>query len=281
MRGGDHVVELEQLPVRGRLLGEDVEGCAGNLATGQRFVECFFIDDPAAGTVDDADAVLHLGELFCADHIGGFFGLGQMQGDVIGLGQKLVQCDQFGAVLGGHKRIIGQDFHTQGDSTHGDRVANIAVADDAQGFAADLIAGEGLLVPFFGFHRGGCFVEVARQHEHIAKGQLSHRQAVGERGIHDCNTPGAGVLVIDRIQAGAAAHDHLEVGADIDQRLADLGPRANDHAVVGGQNIGKFFGGNIIAHIHGQARGAHLFDIFLLGLVTNQDFHFFVSLLRY
>ena len=162
----------------------------------------------------------------------------------------------------------------------GSFLADIAQADQAEGLAADLIAFEGFLVPFFSFHGGGGFIEGARQHEHVADGEFRHRSGIGKRGVHHRNALGLGILVVNGIEPSAAAHDHLQVGANIDQRLPDLGPRANDHSIIGGQDGHQFFRRNIVTHIHGQSRGAHLLDIFLFGFITNQDFHWNFSLLE-
>ncbi len=72
-----------------------------------------------------------------------------MQANVIGLGQEFIQCDHFGPVMGGHIRIICNDVHAQGMRAYGNFMPNVAIANDAESFAADLISGEGLSCPIF------------------------------------------------------------------------------------------------------------------------------------
>ena len=57
----------------------------------------------------------------------------------------------------------------------------------------------------------------------------------GQRCIHDRDALGFGIFMVNGVETDATAHDHLEVGANVDQRLADLGPRTNDHSIIGGQ----------------------------------------------
>ena len=87
--------------------------------------------------------------------------------------------------------------------------------------------------------------------------------------------------MVDGVETGAAAQDDLEVGAHVDEVFAHLGARAHDHALVVGQFDHQLFGGDIVTDIHGETRGAHLFDVFLFCFVTDDDFHWFYSYVKF
>ena len=52
--------------------------------------------------------------------------------------------------LGEVEFVVSQDLHFQGQRPLGDRFADAAKADDAQGFAGELCAHKGLAVPLAG-----------------------------------------------------------------------------------------------------------------------------------
>ena len=77
VRGDDDVVALEQRVLGRRLLGEDVERRAGDLARLQPALQGLEIDQGAAGAVDDANAVFHLPDRLGVDpvrSVSGVFG---------------------------------------------------------------------------------------------------------------------------------------------------------------------------------------------------------------
>ena len=83
-----------------------------------------------------------------------------MQADVICLGEQFIERDQFDAVgCFFDKRIVGDHGHVHGDGAYGGFLADVADADQAEGLAADLVAGEGFLFPFLCFHGGSCRIE--------------------------------------------------------------------------------------------------------------------------
>ena len=77
VRGDDDVVALEQRVLGERLLGEDVERGAGDLARLEPALERVEVDQLAAGAVDDPDAVAHLRDRLGVDpvrSVSGVFG---------------------------------------------------------------------------------------------------------------------------------------------------------------------------------------------------------------
>ena len=62
MRSADHILSLQEgMVCRGRLVNKDIQGCARDFTTLQRFKQGGFDDDPTPCAVDNAHPVFHLG----------------------------------------------------------------------------------------------------------------------------------------------------------------------------------------------------------------------------
>ena len=114
----------------------------------------------------------------------------------------------------------------------------------------------------------------------LSDGQFRYGDRAGEWGVDHYNPFGFGIHMLDIVESGTAAHDHLEVGTNIDQRLVDFGSRTNNHAVIVRQYGHEFCGGDIITHIYDQSRLSHLLDIYVFDFVTNQYLHFLFSFIQ-
>ncbi len=192
-----------------------------------------------------------------------------MQADVIGLGEEFIQADELGAGNFFDVGIISHHGHPEGHGASDDGLADIAHTDQAEGFPANFIAFEGFLFPFFGFHRAGSLVERAGEHEHVTNRQFGHRIGGGQRGILDGDALAARVFNVNGVEAHAAADDQLQVRANVDQRLADLGAGADDSHIIGWENGHQIFGGDFEIGIHRQTGGAHRFDAFFFGFIAD------------
>jgi hypothetical protein len=93
MRGHDDVGQVEQRVFRRRFLLEHVEGRARDMAGFQKLGQRRLIDQTAARAVDDAHALLGLGQVLRRQDIRRLLGEGHVQRDEIGLRQKLVELD--------------------------------------------------------------------------------------------------------------------------------------------------------------------------------------------
>ena len=115
-----------------------------------------FIQQLAASAIDQAHALLHLANGIGIDHSLGLRGETDMQRDVVGLNEDLIERSQSDVQLlrqtGRHIRIVANDFHAEGDGTTRDFDSDTAQADDAQGLATKLGALQRLLFPFAGMH---------------------------------------------------------------------------------------------------------------------------------
>ncbi len=130
----------------------------------------------------------------------------------------------------GDEGVVGDEVHAEGGGAAGDLEADAAEADDAEGFAAELGALEGLFVPGAGVHGRVGAGDGAAHGDHEAEGELGDGDGVGAGGVHDDDAGlggGGGVDVVDAY-AGAADDAELlgvaqEVGVGLDGGADDEG----------------------------------------------------------
>ena len=92
-----------------RLLGEHVEGGAGDLAGIERRAQGRFVDQPAARAIDDAHALLHRRERLGVDDVPGLVGERRVQRDEIGAPEQLVELDLLDAEIERRAPATGTD----------------------------------------------------------------------------------------------------------------------------------------------------------------------------
>ena len=131
-----HLVQTQQGIILGRLLDKHVKGGSGDNSRLDRVMKVLLIDNPAPSTVDDKHPLLHLLEGIRIQQVAGLFGHGGMDGDVIGLSEKLVQTHpfdpQFFDHLGTDIGIIGNDVHFQALGPVGNDPPDPSHADNAK-----------------------------------------------------------------------------------------------------------------------------------------------------
>ena len=158
----------------------------------------------------DGDIVRHLADL----------------GDAHGGGLVL------GEDLGGEVGVVGHDLHAEhpGDLAH--PLADAAEAQHAQGFAPELTAHKGVLVPLLvdGYIPVGGD-GVPGQLQHLADGQLGHGVAVEAGGVKDLHALLLGVLGVDVVQAHGAHADDLQALGGVQHLFVDLGVHPHDEHV--------------------------------------------------
>ena len=89
----DDVLEVEEGRVDVGLVLEDVEARVGDDAVAQRLGQGRFVDDGAAGGVDEGRGRLHQGELAGADQMVGLRRQRRVQAEDVGGGEQLVQVE--------------------------------------------------------------------------------------------------------------------------------------------------------------------------------------------
>jgi len=80
---------------------EDVEGGSGDVAGFDGVSEGLFYDELAAGAVDDADALLHDADGGLVDEAFGLGGEADVEGEVVGGFEDLVDGDEGYVILAG------------------------------------------------------------------------------------------------------------------------------------------------------------------------------------
>lgn len=90
--GADDIIPMDQGIVGFGGLGFiHIQGGPGDFPAFQSTQQRGFFHDPAPGAVDDPYALLHFGYGFVIDQVGGFLGLGGMEGDEIGIAEDIIQ----------------------------------------------------------------------------------------------------------------------------------------------------------------------------------------------
>ena len=117
VRRRDHLRQLGERPVGGRLRFEDVEPGAGDDAAVDRAAQRRFVDQLAARRVDDAQARLALREARVVEEVLRFWRRRQVQRQEVGGRAHLVERHQLDAEAGGDLlrdvRIVGDDAHAE------------------------------------------------------------------------------------------------------------------------------------------------------------------------
>ena len=147
------------------------------------------------------------------------------------LGEQLVErADAAGVAVGEPVGGVEEDdaqAHRLGQV--GQLGADVAVADDAEGAAAHLVAALGRLVPDAGVHLVGLLGQPASQRDDLGDHQLDHAAGVGVRRVEGRHAPAGGGVEVDLVGPDAEGADGLQVGRG-EHALGDLGVRPDaDH----------------------------------------------------
>ena len=182
VRGEDDVVEaaqrgLERVALRLRLDREDVDRGARQVPGQDVLAQRGVVDDHPARGVDEDRPRLHQGELVGAEQARVARPAVDVQAHHVGLGQQLVErADPPGVAVGQPVGGVVED-HPQPDGLGdvGQLGADVAVADDAERAAADLVAALGRLVPHAVVHPLGLLGEPARQRDDLGRAPARRR----------------------------------------------------------------------------------------------------------
>jgi len=131
---------------RGWLIFYDVKRRTGNLSMLQRAPESVFVDDAAAGGIDQVRRSLHQRESPLIDHSIGLGCQRAVNRDDIGFRQQLIQshplATQGGDMRFGNIRIVNETIHFERQRPERHSRADIAHTDNAKGFFSQLRSDE-------------------------------------------------------------------------------------------------------------------------------------------
>jgi len=240
MRRQHHVRVRAQRVVGGqRLLLEDVQRGAGDLAGVERGDQGFVVEQATARAVDDAHAGLAARQRINAEDVVRAVGQRRVQRQEVRLRQDLVDLEQFDAErlgdLGRQEGVEAEDAHAEGLGADRDVAPDASQPDDPAGLAVQLDAHQPFLVPLAGAHpRIGCG-DVAAQRQQHRQRVLGRRQRVLARRVHDQHAARGGGGHVDVVDARSGAPDDPQLRCRGDHLGGDGGRRAHHQSFGLGQ----------------------------------------------
>ena len=219
-----------------RLIREHVEPAAADLARYDGLAHGGFVHQLAARAIDDAHALLCLGDVFRVHDVARLRRQRRVQRDEIGALEKLVELHLLDAdvtrALNRQEGIERDDAHAQAHGAISDDGADIAAADDAQRLGGDFHAHEAVLFPLASLRRhigGGDF---SGDRKHHRNGVFGGGDGIAEGRVHHDDALGGGSGNIDVVNADACASNDLQACGAFQQFGGRLGVGANGEAII-------------------------------------------------
>ena len=236
MRRADEIGRAEQRRGLGRLLDEHIERGAADMAAVEPFLQRHLVDQATARAIDDAHALLGLGQRLGGEDVARLVGQRRVQRDEVGARQQLVErhllYTHLHRPLGGEERIEGHHLHLEPARAVGDDRADIARADQAERLGGQLDAHEAVLLPLARLGRGVGLGQLAGEREHQRDGMFGGGDRIAERRVHHHHALGGCRGDIDIVDADAGAADDLQIGRMVEDLFGDLGRAADGEAVI-------------------------------------------------
>jgi hypothetical protein len=162
----------------------------------------------------------------------------------VGLGQQLVERAAATGVAERQLvgRVVEQHRHAERLGQHGQLAADVAVADDAEPPAADLVAADGGLVPPPGVHVVVLDGQPAGQRDDLGQRQLDDAAGVAERRVEDAHPALGGGGQVDLVGADAEGADREQVRSGVEDLGGDRGVGADAEQPHPGQPLGQLAG---------------------------------------
>ena len=215
---GIHIVEVAQMFLR-------LDGA-----------EILFMEDFAAGAVNQRRAVLHPQKQFAVhDAFGGVVGR-DVQGHIITDREQILETHQlnaqlFGAVGADH-RIKTHHPHVEARQAADRQPADMPQTHHADGFAGDFPAHEFGFFPGAGTAGGVSGNQMARVRQHQRHHFLGHAVGIRAGGVHHIDAPLAGSLNINGVVSGAGPDDDFQFREKIENRFRDFFAADNKRVCV-------------------------------------------------
>src|SRR5690625_364327 len=139
--GGDQGIGMgrNRIVQSGRFFRQHIRSKSSESSTFKCLIEILFTDQAATCCIDQISPWLHQAQLFCPYQPCCRFHKRDMQGDDIGLLQKLSESDRM--VLAFNRKLIPEnDFHSKSICKPGDSLADVPHPDNSESFVANFIA---------------------------------------------------------------------------------------------------------------------------------------------
>ena len=282
MGGKGDVIEFQKSGVDFGFLFKDIEAGSGDCFVAKRFDKGGFIDNGAAGGVDENGGRLHESEFGGADEVAGFGGKGNVEADVVGLAEEIfpghAASAEFGFEFGREGGGVGiEDVHGKPSAAAGDGLSDAAHAEDAESAVVDVLADKEVdepFAPFAGVNEGVALDDTAGRGHEEGEGEVGGGFGEDVGGIGDEDAAGGGGRDVDIVVADGDIGndaDAVELGEDgggeFIGELADDGLAASGalDQILGGET---FVGIDVIEF----AMGADQFDRFGINAFGDEDF---------
>ncbi len=267
--GKDHVVPTLEGGFEFFVLGLGLHGEYVNGGTGQSLVvegggQGINIHHTAAAGVEEEGAFFHPADLFLANHAHRIGGARHVEGHHIGAFHEIAHVDDPGGVTHAElvHDVVVEDAHAEGLGENGDLLADVAIADDAEGLSTHFRAACRGLVPFAGVGIFYLAIESAEEHTNIGHDELGHGARVGVGRIKDGNSPMFGRVQIHLVGADTEGTEGQEPVGFLEDGSCDLGLGANP------KNMNVFDESKQFFFIQRTGAGVHVKALFFKALHT-------------
>ena len=193
---------------------EHVQSGAGHVTLPEGFGERVFINQVAAGRVDDLDTPLAPGKLVAPDQRTVAWRGGDVERNEVGTLTQVVERYEVdievGSDLSRDKRVVGDQPHLEGPRPSSYFPADPAKTDDPERLAPYFSALQRLLLPAPFLHLRVGQGDRPRHREHQRTGVLGHADAVSPRCVDDEDAPLACGVQVDVVDTSTGTSHHLQ-----------------------------------------------------------------------
>ena len=159
-----------------------------------------------------------------------------MQADIVRVAHKFVQPDASDAVgeklFLGNERIECDHLHFQGQRLGRHYPADMTIADNTQGLAAEFHSHEAGTFPFTGFYRPVGLGQVPAQGKQVSQGQFRRGRHVGVRGVQHDDAFARGSVHVNIIDSDTGPADHFEPVSRVYDSCRNRRGAAHDDGMV-------------------------------------------------
>ena len=152
-----------------------------------------------------------------------------MDADGFAGGQQFVQAVDTLRVAHGQlvHHVVEPDPHPEGFGQHGKLRPDVAVSDQSEGAATDLVGAAGRLIPDALMHLLVLVGQMASQRHDLCQGQLDDTAGVAVGSVEAGDTQPGGRVQVDLVGADAECAHGLELGGTRQDPLGELGTRTD------------------------------------------------------